>query len=126
MVKQVGPEHYLIRIGDGPCLYIVPLKVMVSGFGERKSPEDGSPKYAWEFYETKEDRERRIAETASCDTRMAVAKDFTAALLSPGGSERLTDAIRWGGGEISAEELANITKTARDSEDEPIKTTNGS
>ena len=40
VVQQVDPEHYLIRLGDDPRLYIVPLKVMVSGLGERKRPEE--------------------------------------------------------------------------------------
>ncbi len=142
VVEQVDPEHYLIRFGDGRCLYLVPLKGMVFEIDEMGSPEEGSPKYAWEFYETREDLERAVEERESWDTfnerigagdlkgagealeelksgdtRMAVAENITAILLSRKGSERLEDAIRRGVGEISAEELADITKTARDREE---------
>ena len=58
-----------------------------------------------------------VEELESGDTRMAVAKNITAALLSPKGSTRLMDAIRRGGGGISAAELADIAKTARDREE---------
>ncbi len=142
VVEQVDPEHYLIRLGDGPRLYLVPLKAMVFEIGEMGSLEEGSPKYAWGFYETREDLERAVEEAESWDTvmerisagdlkgaveaveelesgdtRMAVAKNITAALLSPKGSTRLMDAIRRGGGGISAAELADIAKTARDREE---------
>jgi hypothetical protein len=142
VVEQVDPEHYLIRLGDGLRLYLVPLKAMVFEIGEMGSSEGGSPKYAWEFFETKEDMERAVEEAESWDTvieriraddlkgaveavgeleskdtRMAVAKEITAALLSPKGFKRLKDAIRRGGGEISAQELADIAKTMRDHEE---------
>lgn len=56
--------------------------------------------------------EEALEELESGDPRRAVAKNITAALVSPVGSERLIDAVRRGRGTISAEELADIAKTA--------------
>ena len=78
VVEQVDPEHYLIRFGDGRCLYLVPLKGMVFEIDEMGSPEEGSPKYAWEFYETREDLERVVfGAIASALANILPAKSYS-------------------------------------------------